>query len=481
MGAKQGFTDTLAPQGELPVDEALLYRWTEQLPPARGIYVVGGTLRDLLLGLDPTDCDLATAGDPQAYARRLAGATGGRLVPLGKPGKMVYRVVAAERVYDVCPVEGGSIENDLRRRDFTINALALEIPSGRILDVTGGRDDIRARRIRMVSRHSLEADPLRMLRAFRIGAALGFEVEAQTDAAIRSLAKAITAVAPERLHEELIKFFRTPVSHAYLVQMARTGLLFETIPALAPLSGCGQNRHHRYDVWQHTLVAYGYLEKALGTTPPPGAAAELAAARTVKPEILKFAMLLHDIGKPLVRTTEGTAVHFHGHPEKGAQLTAGIAERLRCSSLEKEQLCFLVENHLRPLQLFLLGERGKLTKRALARFFIRCGPRTPDVLLLSLADHAGKGPDEDDTFCRFAADLLQHFRREAAPRLAQPLPINGHDLEKRLGLAPSPLFARILAEVRRALLTGEVTDRGTALALAARIARRENPQKSTVS
>jgi len=455
------------------VDEVFLHRWTRRLPPERGVYVVGGTLRDLLLGKTPTDCDLATAADPRQYARRLAEGTGGRLVALGKPGKMVYRVVIPGLVYDVCPLEGGSIESDLRRRDFTVNALALEVGTRRIVDVTGGRDDIRTGRIRMVSRRSLEADPLRMLRAFRIGAALGFEVEAQTADAIGSLARRITAAAPERIHEELVKFFRASASHAYLAQMARTGLLFAIFPELAPLVGCRQNRHHRYDVWQHTLAAYGFLESALEGTTADAGAAELVSTATVDAATLKCAMLLHDVGKPAARTARGTAVHFHGHAATGAQLTAGIADRLRCSSLEKEQLCFLVENHLRPLQLYLLSGRGQLSARALARFFIRCGRRTPDVLLLSLADHAGKGTGADDTFPAFAADLLERFRREAAPRLARPLPINGHDLVRDLGLTPSPLFSRILAEIRRALLTGEVTDRASALALAQRIARRE--------
>lgn len=459
------------------MDHALLQKWTDRLPRLKGVYVVGGALRDLLLGHRATDCDLVTESDPREYARRLSQRTGGKLVPLGKPGKMVYRVVTPGLVYDVCPVEGGSIEADLKRRDFTINALARDVHSGRLIDVTGGREDIRAGRIRMVSQASLRADPLRMLRAFRIGASLEFAIEPQTAAAISQLAGDIAVSAPERVHEELVKFFQTPVSHAYLVQMARSGLLFVIFPELKPLVDCGQNRHHRHDAWHHSLAAYGALENLLsGVRPAEPGVSDLVAAATIRAWLLKFATLLHDVGKPATRTgREDGAVRFYGHQKKGAQLAAAIADRLRCSSTEKEALGFLVQSHMRPMQLFLLRQQSRLTPRALARFFIRCGPRTPDVLLLALADHGGKGtapPSSPDDFTGLVLDLFDRFRHEAGRRLKTPLPVSGHDLVRELGLSPSPLFARILAEIRKAMLTGEVTDRASALALAGRIARR---------
>ena len=132
------------------------------------------------------------------------------------------------------------------------------------------------------------------------------------------------------------------------------------------------------------------------------------------------------------------------------------------------------------MQLLLLRDRSRLTPRALARFIIRCGPRTPDILLLSLADHGGKGitdPALRNTFSAFVLDLFERFRHEAGPRLETRLPVSGHDLVHELGLSPSPLFSRILAEIRKALLTGEVTDRESALTLAARIARRQGCRK----
>jgi hypothetical protein len=332
----------------------------------------------------------------------------------------------------------------------------------------------------MVSQEGLGADPLRMLRAFRIGASLGFAIEPQTAAAISRLAGRISASAPERVHEELVKFFQTPTSHTYLAQMAHSGLFFVIFPELKRLLDCNQNRHHQHDAWHHSLAAYGVLENLLGSARPaePGVS-DLVAATTIRGWILKFAMLIHDVGKPATRAgSRDGAVHFYGHQKKGAQLAAGIADRLRCSLAEREQLCFLVENHMRPMQLFLLKQHSRLTPRALARFFIRCGPRTPDVLLLALADHRGKRASvssSPDDFTEVTLDLFDRFRHEAGRRLETPLPVNGHDLMRELGLSPSPLFARILAEIRGALVTGEVTDRASALALAARIARRRNP------
>jgi len=464
------------------MNNVFLQKWTHSLPKARGVYVVGGTLRDLLLGLRPADCDLATESDPLDYAQRLARSTEGRLVPLGKPGKMVYRVITAGVVYDVCSVEGGSISADLKRRDFTINAIALDIDSGKILDVTGGLEDISSGCIRMVSQKAFDADPLRLLRAYRIGASLGFDIEPSTVAAICKRADRICATAAERIREELAKFFQNAASYTYLLQMAQSGLLFSIFPELESLQGCTQNSYHHHDAWHHTLAAYRALEELL--TAPRWTQRrffELTRSVSLHGGMLKFAMLLHDIGKPLTRAGQnGSSVHFYGHQKQGALLVGTIADRLRCSLTEKKQLCFLVENHMRPMQLFLLDRHLRMTPRARARFFVKCGQQAPDILLMALADHGGKsasGHSPSGGFTTFILDLFDQYRHGARRRLEMPLPINGHDLIHDLGLHPSPLFSHILAEIREALLTGAVTDRASALALSAEIAGRKTEQQ----
>lgn len=449
----------------------------EGLPCTAGTYLVGGCVRDILLNRSPADYDLVCLAHAHRFAQQVASRTGGHLVKLGKPGKMVYRVIAARRTFDIVPVAGTSVEADLQRRDFTVNAMACELLSGRIIDITGGRRDLQAGRIRMVSQQAFERDPVRLLRAYRIAAGLSFDIEDRTAAAIRRHAPKIATAAAERIRDELGKLFSTPRASRYLFQMAQSRLIFEIIPVLQDLEGCRQNRHHRHDVWQHTLTACRELEHILNTPsglPPSLQHAVALIQNTPDAWLLKFSLLLHDIAKPAVRSHEaGQDVHFYGHARKGAELARQVAAGLRFSAAECNRIAFLVDNHLQPLQLFLLKHHQKLTDRALARFFLRCSVRTPEILLQSLADYFAKDRRESCAamhFQIFVADLMQRYFDEIAPCLRQAPLINGHDLINELGLAPSPLFKKILDDVRQARLTGDVTNRRAALDLARKIA-----------
>lgn len=449
----------------------------EGLPPAPGAFIVGGCLRDLLLQRTPKDYDIVCLAHVRRFAERVAAGTGGHLVALGKPGKRVYRIITADRTFDVVAAVGTSVEADLRRRDFTVNAMACELRSGRIIDIAGSRRDLQARCIRMVSESAFEKDPLRLLRAYRIAAMLDFDIEHRTAAAIGRHASKMAAAAAERIRDELCKLFSTPRASRHLSQMAQSGLVFEIIPALRDLVGCRQNRHHRYDVWRHTLAACRELEHMLSA--PSGLAPGLRRAvalvqRTPDAWLLKFSLLLHDIAKPAVRSGSADRnVHFFGHAGKGAALAGKIAAGLRFSAAECSRIAFLVDNHMRPLQLFLLQVRRELTDRALARFYLHCGRSTPALLLLSLADHFGKDSRRYRTagdFQDFAADLAQRYFTEIAPRMRQAPLITGRDLIHGLGLSPSPLFRIILDGVNQARLIGSVTDHRAAMDLARKIA-----------
>ncbi len=456
-------------ENSVKIESSLPRRFREILSQTPGAYLVGGWVRDALIGKIPVDCDLAVASDPAGFAARLAEAAGSRVILMGKPGMQVHRVPFRDLSFDVSPLYGGHIAADLRRRDFTINAMAYEPASGRIIDPADGRRDL-GRRIRMVSEAAFQQDPLRMLRAFRLAAVLGLAIEEKTLAAIRAHGDRIQGIAGERVREELVKFFHSDDSAPYLEQMAGSGLLETLLPELTPLKQCPPNRRHRFDPFTHTLAAYGHLE-ALLRSPEATFPATVAAIVPKEAALLKWAMVLHDIGKPpTCREDDAGEIHYHGHDRVGADLAAAVCGRLRFSREEGRFVEAVVRHHLGPLHLFLLHAQGRLGRRAVSRFFMRCGDQTAHVLVHGLADYLGKGRSDADETRRFTSfirwmggPLYADFKATSA---LPPL-ITGRDLIQELNLPPSPVFKRVLQGVETARLAGAVRTREEALQAAA--------------
>jgi tRNA nucleotidyltransferase/poly(A) polymerase len=401
-----------------------------------------------------------------------------RLIVLGKKGKAVFRIVKPPLTFDIVPFSGAALDDDLANRDFTVNALAYDLASAQIIDLFDGRQDLAARKIRLVSERAFRDDPLRLLRAYRLGAALGFEIEAGTRAAIRRDAHLITASATERIQAELIKLFATAHSHVYIEQLAADGLLWEIVPELQNLKGCVQNHYHEFDVWEHTLHAYGQLEILLNNleTRLPHIGADLRShLDDDKTAYLKWAILLHDVGKPASKTvTPQGAIHFYGHGQKSADQAHVINCRLKFSTRTVKYLDFIIRNHLRALFLFIASQKEGLKNKGLMRFFRKCDPLTPDLLLHTMADILGKGrtsTPRDEAFIVFAQELLRIYFEEYKTAAALPPLLSGRDLIRKLGLPPSPLFKLILKRVDEARLNGHIRTKAEALVLARKIVR----------
>jgi tRNA nucleotidyltransferase (CCA-adding enzyme) len=310
--------------------------------------VVGGTVRDRLLGRAGGDWDLATALLPEAVLAR-AEAAGLRAIPTGLQHGTVT-LMEAGVAFEVTTFRGDgdyldgrrpesvtlgvSLEQDLARRDFTINAMALpaaalERPDwlGFLVDPHGGRRDLEAKLIRAVGDPLLRfgEDGLRCLRACRFQAQLGFEIEPATFAAIPRRLEVAGKVAVERVFVELTKLLRGPEPERGLAALAATGLLDLWLPELRPMIGCGQNRYHRYPVWEHVLEV----------------------TRRAPPEAdLRWAALLHDSGKPAARTVDPKGeTHFHGHEAISVAMVQTILTRLRASHALTRQVTALVRHH----------------------------------------------------------------------------------------------------------------------------------------
>ena len=441
-------------------------------PQKKGAYIIGGSIRDLLLDRIPTDYDIAVKENPKKFAEKMAKNISGRLVRMGKPGQMIIRVVSDDHIFDITSLNGCSIENDLKKRDFTINAMAYDLSSGEIIDCLGGLRDLADKKVRMVSTDIFRKDPIRLIRAYRIGACLNFEIESQTASIIRAYAKLIKNSAGERIRGEIVKMLRTSKSYYYLSQMDDAGLLTAIFPDLDGLKGCLQNSHHLYDVFEHTMQAYHHLETILNN--PAGLLPDtcIQIRRYIDEDItvlLKYAILLHDIGKPFVTNIDdlGT-IHFYGHSRESADLAQKISQRLRFSNREKRFIDFIIRNHLKPLSLFSAMQKKTLTQKSLTRFFMKCGENTPALLLHTLADIMAKRDKPNQTnkaFIGFAKEMIHDFFYSFKPKIKEPPLITGRDLIHEFELTPSPLFKSILNLVEEEKLTNKIKSRDEALTL----------------
>ena len=463
-------------------------------------YVVGGTVRDVLLGRAARDLDLAVDGDAMAVARRIADVLGGHFVALDDVN-VVARVVfdaGAVRYIDVARLQG-SLKDDLRRRDFTIDAVAVPIAGDAVMDVCGGLGDLAARIVRMNGVGVFDADPLRLLRGVRIAAELGFDIEAATEVAIRERATRVSEAAAERRRDELARIFALHDAYGGLVLLDGVGLLEALLPELAAGRGMSQpDDFHAYDVFEHGLRAVEAMDVMLARARPLGdkawmwdelwrafgwceselreyLAEEMSEGRS-RGSVLKLAALLHDVAKPQTREVRDERVRFFGHADVGADIAARVMRRYRFSAREVRFVSVLVAEHLRPVQLAQVGEVP--TRRALYRFHRDLGDAARAVLLLALADAAAaRGPRmTSEGWARhvgYMNSLLVRSNQEEGivdpPRL-----LTGRDIIERFGLSPGPVIGRLLESLREAQAAGEVIDLDGALAFVEQMARDES-------
>ncbi len=436
-------------------------------------YLVGGTVRDILLKIPPKDCDIVTFNDPETLARKVAASVRGRLVVLGKPGRRTFRIVTAGMHFDIAAGCGGDIEQDLAKRDFTVNAMAVPLhgktAAPEVIDPCRGLRDLENRTVRMISPDNFQADPLRLLRAFRIAAMRDFTISPETTRAIQNLAPLIRKSAGERVHDELMALFATPRSGDFLLLMDKTGLLTEIFPELAPLKACAQNTYHQYDAFEHTIRAFQYMEKLLHW-PDIFDPAIIDLKKILPPEkdfsLLKYTILLHDIGKPAVRSVDASGrIHFYTHEAKSADMAAAINHRLRLSGKHQQIIDAVIRHHLRPLSLFNAFRQDRLTRKAAARFFLKCHPLTREVLVHATADFYGKGVHQTTReFAAFLSHMIRLYQEAFSPGKTRPPLITGKDLIREFDLRPSPLFSTLLSRLAVEQYAGNLSSREEALA-----------------
>jgi poly(A) polymerase len=446
-------------------------------------WIVGGALRDELLGREVTDIDIAVEGDPELAARELAEAVRGPVFRLSEAFG-AWRVVdrGGGRVYDFAPLQGATIEADLRKRDFTVNAMArerdpavhpsIDPAAGDLIDPLGGRPDLEARTLRVIGPESYETDPLRPLRLARLAAELGFSPDAETERLTAAAARRVPEASGERIFAELRRLVLAPGAVQGLALADRLGLLHAVLPELSDLHDVEQSQYHHKDVYGHTLEV---LERLIEIESEAGGELrevleEPLADELTRGEALRFGALLHDIGKPATHyVREDGRVTFMGHDRLGGEMVRQVCRRLRASERLGRFLEAVTRHHL--VLGFLVHERP-LDRRAVYRYLKRTSPVEVEVTLLSCADRlATRGENAEraiDAHVELAKELMPaalEWRRAGPPRL----PLRGDELARELGIEPGPELGRILAELREAAYAGEIASRDDAVELARRL------------
>jgi poly(A) polymerase len=451
-----------------------------------GVWVVGGAIRDALLEPGPlADLDLAVSGDAAEAARAVARAAGRHAFPLSEAFGG-WRVVGDGWLVDVSPLQGDHIEDDLALRDFTINAMALPLFGGNLIDPFGGLGDLGARTLRIVEADAYERDRLRPLRLVRFATELGFEVDRETASATRRWGPRVMDAAGERVFAELRRIVVAPRAPEGLALASELDVLGAVLPELEALRGIEQSHFHHLDVYDHTievLRALGEIDAHVAEYFPDDAQ-ELRAVLDeplgddmTRAEALRFAALLHDIGKaPTRRLADSGRVTFIGHDSAGAEMVRAICARLRTSERFREFVAKITRHHL--ILGFLVHERP-LSKRTVYRYMKTCSPVEVDTTLFTCADRiATRGKNAEaaiEAHLELARELMGaalEWRSAGPPRL----PLRGDELAQELGIEPGPDLGHLLGELEEASYAGEVTNADQVVEYARRL--RENAEQT---
>lgn len=444
-------------------------------------WVVGGAVRDAALGRAVTDVDLVVAGSPRDAAALVARASGGPRFQLSEEFE-TWRVLDAAGGWhvDITPLRGEDLGADLARRDFTLNALAVPLADlgAAPADPTGGLHDLEAHRLRAVSEQSFEADPLRLVRAARLAAALELDLDPGTVALAQRSAVRAGEPAGERQLAELRLLLGGPDPVRGLALMDELGATAGVLPEVESIRGVEQNPNHHLDVHGHTIAVLERLLEVEADLPRfAGERADEVTTLLDEPlademthrVALRFAAVVHDLGKPATRNEAGGYITFVGHDRVGAEIAIGLCERLRSSRRLAAYLAGVTANHLRLG--FLIHERP-LSRRHVLEYLRATDPDAIDVTVLTIADRLaarGSGAVAGEAMVQAHLDLARDmigagldWRRDGPPRS----PVRGDELAAALDLAEGPELGRLLRDIEAGVFAGEVTNAAEAVARA---------------
>ena len=482
----------------------LLEKIMDALSVDQEIYLVGGAVRDLLISRVSPDLDFAVPSNGISLARKVANALNAHFVPLDDErdtGRVVVIDEGGTQTFlDFATYRGATLDEDLRARDFTINAIAYNLRDGTITDPLGGGNDLRTKLIRACSDTSLSDDPVRILRAIRQAAAFGFHIDKNTRELMKQAASELVRISPERLRDEIFKILKGPKPDAAIRALEMLGVLQHIMPELLAMKGVDQSEPHVYEVWTHTLAVLDHLDQIISAlrvgydaektndmftgllTLRLGRYREQIAQHFSKQlnvdrsmrSLLFFAALYHDVSKPDTKTVEESGrIRFFEHDLKGVEIAAQRARSFNLSNDEIERLQVIIKNHMR-IHFFadrLEKEKQEPSRKAIYRFFRDSGEAGIDLVLLGLADVRGTRAhsltiETWNIYLDVARILLENYWERPQEAVTPPRLINGNELMKELNLKPGTVVGQLLEAIRENQAAGKIEDREQALAFA---------------
>jgi len=404
-------------------------------------FVVGGCVRDLLMGNEPEDWDITTNAKPEqvqkifpdSFYENEFGTVGVKVISKeNPPNAEIANLVIEVTTYRTeskytdkrHPDEikfADKLEEDLKRRDFTINALAMD-SEGKVIDLFGGREDLKKKIVKAVgnAEERFSEDALRMMRAVRFAASLGFTIDKKTLEAIKKSHSLMQVISKERVRDELLKIIESSEAKRGIELLQETELMQYVMPELLEGVGVEQNLHHIYTVWEHNIRALDY-----------------ACSKNYSAEV-RFASLLHDIGKPRSKRGEGRNSTFYGHEVIGAKMTAQILDRLKLPKKQAEKIIKLVRWHL------FYYNVGEVTESSVRRLVANIGKENvEDLIKVREADRIGSGTPKAKPYkLRHLQFMIDKVARD--PLSPKTLKINGNQLMQLLKIGPGPKIGMVI-------------------------------------
>lgn len=435
------------------------------------IYLVGGSVRDCLMGKDTYDRDLiVTDEDAGIFSQKVAEFFGGKFIPLDVENH-IYRVVLSDKLnyLDITnPVEN-SMEKDIKRRDLTINAVAVDIKNCEILDLVGGLNDIKNQVLKGIEDENFIDDPLRILRVFRFYSLLGFEIDEHLLSIVTKYSYLIEKPAKERIEYELMKLFSGKYTDLSLLKMDECGILEKLFPIVKELKQVPPNAHHHLDLFHHSIETIKQVQLLYDTSQPEvkshmdkvdfGGFSRLAH--------LKLACFMHDIGKFSTWTIEeDTGRHrFIKHDDVGSKLAKPILKKMCFSNKQIEYITLMIKKHMYPT---MVVQAPELTDKVMMRFVRKMEDDAIDNILIAQADRlSARGPEITDEIVNkniSALNKLLQFYLKAQETL-KPLPklLNGNEVMKILNISPSPKLGQIINALNEAQINGDIITKEDAI------------------
>ena len=425
-------------------------------------YLVGGSIRDLFTkNCVFCDRDISIKG-AENFARKIANKWDGTFIELDSENK-IYRVVLPDKInfLDISELQGNTIEEDLKRRDFTINAIAYDLTNDKFVDVTGGLKDLENKVLRHIDDNNFEDDPLRILRAFRFYAVTGFKMTIELENALKKYLPLALNPAKERINYEIMKLFGGDFASSTLLKMDEFGLLEKIFPCVTEMKKVPPNTHHHLDLFHHVVETVRQIEilynKISGFEKEHLDAIDFGGFPRINH--LKLAGFLHDIGKFSTWTIEVSGRHrFIKHDDVGSKMVVPLLRDLKFSKKQIEYISCMIKNHIYPSNVIVAPS---LNDKVMMRYVRKMGDNVVDNIILAKADRlSARGVDITEEIVNTnisGLDKLLDFYLSKKDSLA-PLPklIDGREVMELLDIKPSPKLGEIINAVNEAQLNGDI-------------------------